>query len=340
MQGAPVKTREALLAIDVGGSTTRAFVLDLAGHCLGYGRSTGGNPASNTPELAATALIGAVKDAVADAGGAFDLKVAQLGLAGPRAHVAQGRIETAFREAGLSGPIAIAGDLLAMFASASPAIDGYGVVVGTGAGAVRIRGGEIVRVADAAGWLIGDFGSGYWLGHEAAKAVCAELDGRGETTALTTALLDRLGIPRENIGAVDSRPSALRLFIDKIYSMRPIEMAQFAPQVIACATDPVAARLKRTAEAYVVKDFATVYDKAMPGPVAMGGGVAAHLPGIATGIAEIISAAGHVPSIHLVADGSIGAAVLGFRTLGVTVDAALFDTIAASINAKVAARRS
>ena len=74
------------------------------------------------------------------------------------------------------------------------AMDGYCVVAGTGAGAIRIRGGEIDRVVDLAGWQLGDLGSGYWLGHEAAKAAVAEMEGRGPATALTPALLEALSI--------------------------------------------------------------------------------------------------------------------------------------------------
>ena len=43
----------ALLAIDVGGSTSRATLVDLAGNCLGQGKNRGGNPGSNPPEQAA-----------------------------------------------------------------------------------------------------------------------------------------------------------------------------------------------------------------------------------------------------------------------------------------------
>src|SRR3954471_6838308 len=104
--------RKVLLAIDVGGSTTRAYLVDPAGNCLGQGRSRGGNPASNTPELAASAMISAVEAAGADAGGEpLDIIVAQIALAGPQVHVALARLEQSFRSHGLSGPIVFAGDL-------------------------------------------------------------------------------------------------------------------------------------------------------------------------------------------------------------------------------------
>jgi glucosamine kinase len=326
--------QQALLAIDVGGSTSRASLVDTAGRCLGHGRNRGGNPASNTPDFAASSIISAVDAAVADAGGGpFEIILAQVALAGPQVHLALGKLEAAFRAVGLTGPIVFAGDLLAMFASISPATEGYCVVAGTGAGAVRIRNGEIDRVVDAAGWLLGDLGSGYWLGHEAAKAVVAELEGRGETTVLTPILLEALNIPPSR-DRVLGRPAPLRQFIDGIYALRPIELARFAPLVIAHRQDAVAAKLIAEAERFLATDFATVFDAKMPGPIALGGGVMPHLTGVPASIADVVRAAGHKPDIQLVADGSVGAIVLAMRAVGITIDEAMFRTIAISAGAR------
>jgi N-acetylglucosamine kinase-like BadF-type ATPase len=322
---------QVLLAIDVGGSTTRAFIVDRNGRCLGYGRNRGGNPASNSPEFAATSMIAAAEAAVASAGGPLEILLAQIALAGPQVHVALPRLEAAFRALGLSGPIAFAGDLLAMFASVTPATDGYCIVSGTGAGAVRIRGGRIDAVADAAGWLLGDAGSGYWLGHRAARAVTAALDGRGEPTALTPALLGDLGIPWSDERMRDGRPAPLRAFIDAIYALRPIEMARFAPLVIAARGDAVARRLIAEAEDCLATDFRTVFDPLMPGPVALGGGVIAHLTGLPRRVDEIVREAAQAPDIRPVVDGSVGAIVLALRAIGIEVDDATFRSIAASV---------
>ena len=182
----------ALLAIDVGGSTSRATLIDTKGNCLGQGKSRGGNPGSTPPDQAAAAIIAAAQAAATEAGEPLDIAVALLAMAGPRVNVEQARIETAFRELGLKGPLVFSGDLNALLPSVTAATNGYCMVCGTGAGAVRIRNGEIVAVADAAGWLLGDLGSGYWLGHQAAIAVTAALEGRGPATALTAAILETL----------------------------------------------------------------------------------------------------------------------------------------------------
>ena len=167
---------KALLAIDVGGSTSRATLVDKTGRCLGQGRNRGGNPASNSPEQAASAIISAVE--AARCRGRLPARY-RAGADRPCRSArpcGADRLEAAFRENGLSGPLVFAGDLEALLASVTAAHDGYCIVAGTGAGAVRIRDGSIEAVVDAAGWLLGDLGSGYWLGHHAAIAVTADLE--------------------------------------------------------------------------------------------------------------------------------------------------------------------
>jgi len=327
-------TQRALLAIDVGGSTSRAYLVDETGRCLGYGRNSGGNPASNTPDLAASAIISAVDAAVAGAG-PLDISVALIALAGPQAHVALARLETAFRALGLTGPIVFAGDVQAMFSSVTPVADGYCLIAGTGAGAVRIRNGDVERVVDLAGWLAGDLGSGFWLGQQAARAAVADLEGRGEKTALTPALLAAFNIERQGDNIL-GRPAPLRFLIDAIYAIRPIELARFAPLVIAHRGDRVADRLIAEAERYLASDFALAFDPQMPGPVVLGGGVIPHLTGVAPAIAKIVRAAGLEPDIRVASDGSVGAAVLAMRAIGLSVDDAMLKTIAASMRERSA----
>ena len=329
--------KTALLAIDVGGSTSRAYLMDEAGGCLGQGRDRGGNPASNSPEQAAAAIISAVRGVVAQAGEPLDIRIALIALAGPRSRVAEATLDAAFRAVGLSGPIVFVGDVQAMFASVTSALDGYCLICGTGAGAVRIRGGEVEQVVDLAGWLLGDLGSGYWLGHEAAKAAVADMEGRGPATALTPALLEALKIPDAE-GGMQGRSMPLRLFIDGIYALRPIELARFAPIVVQHRGDAIANALVTEAERYLVSDFATLFDKSIEGPVVLGGGVMPHLAGVAAGIEDIIRAAGQVPDIRIAADGSVGAAVLAMRAIGASVDDATLAAIGASIKEKATVR--
>lgn len=327
----------ALLAIDVGGSTSRATLVDLEGNCLGQGKNRGGNPGSNPPEQAAAAIIAAAEAAAAEAGGRLDVKLALLAMAGVRNPEVLRRIEEAFRALGLTGEMVLTGDTQAMLPSVTAATDGYCIFAGTGSGAVRIRNGEVEAVVDAAGYLLGDLGSGFWLGHHAAIAVTAALEGRGPETALTGVILGSLGIPLSYEPNFDSRPVSLRHFIDAVYAMRPIELAKFAPLVIANRDDPVTAGLLAQAEQYLLADFRHIYDPAMPGPVVLGGSVAAHLAGLPTALSDVVRSAGHEPDIRLAGDPSIGAAVLALRHQGVTVDDAMLQHIASSMASRAGA---
>jgi N-acetylglucosamine kinase-like BadF-type ATPase len=324
----------AFLAIDIGGSTSRATLVDMDGNCLGQGRNRGGNPGSNPPSEAAAAVIAAAEAAAAEAARPLDIKVAMLAIAGVRNPDMQRRMEEAFRRLGLSGPMVLTGDTNAMLPSVTAAPDGYCIFCGTGSGAVKVRGGEVETVADAAGYLVGDLGSGYWLGHQAAIAVTSELDGRGPKTALTGAILESLGIAFTGDTAVDGRPAPLRDFIDAIYVMRPIELAKFAPLVITNRNDPIAADLLARAEAFLLADFRKVFDPGLTGPVVLGGSVAAHLTGLPLGISGLLQAAGHEADIRLAGNPSVGAAVLALRHQGVSVDEAMLRHIAASIAAR------
>jgi len=324
----------ALLAIDIGGSTSRASLVDMEGNCLGQGKNRGGNPGSNPPAEAAAAVVAAAESAVAQAGGPLDIKVAMLAMAGVRHADTLRLMEEGFRRLGLTGEMVLTGDTHAMLPSVSAASDGYCIFCGTGSGAVKMRDGEVETVADAAGYLIGDLGSGYWLGHHAAIAVTSDLDGRGPKTALTKAVLDSLSIATTDDLAFDGRPTPLRDFIDAVYAMRPIELAKFAPLVIANREDPVAAALLAQSEAFLLTDFRKIFDPEVRGPVVLGGSVAAHLTGLPAEIAKVLNAAGHEPDIRLAGDGAIGAAVLALRHEGVTVDEAMLQHITASMSSR------
>ena len=69
-------------------------------------------------------------------------------------------------------------------ASGTSAPRGAVLIAGTGTIAAWIADGEVTHRIDGHGWLVGDDGSGFWLGRQAVRAVLAELDGRGEPTLL------------------------------------------------------------------------------------------------------------------------------------------------------------
>lgn len=91
---------------------------------------------------------------------------------------------TALRELVGAGQVLMAHDSVTSYLGALG--DQRGAVVAAGTGVVTLAvGATAVARVDGWGYLMGDAGSGYWIGRAALDAVMRAHDGRGEATALT-----------------------------------------------------------------------------------------------------------------------------------------------------------
>ncbi|MER7134044.1 N-acetylglucosamine kinase, partial [Streptosporangium saharense] len=180
-----------VVGLDGGGTGARCVVATLSGEVTGRGYGGAANALSSPdPALSLGAALRTALDGLDPArvvGGV-------LALAGARS--APGRAtaaaDSAWRAAGLAGRPRVVPDTLAAFAGATGEPSGTVLVAGTGATAVRIEDRRATRWADGYGWLLGDEGSGTWIGLRAVRAVLACLDGRAGPTALREAVLGRL----------------------------------------------------------------------------------------------------------------------------------------------------
>ena len=317
------------VAVDAGGTTTRSVIVAPDGRCVGYATSGRGNPVSSGLEVAARSVGEAVAAALARAGVPGEaIEAVVLTMAGGSTLPMDPFVES-LRALGIRPPLVLKGDLLSSLCSGTPSLDGYAVIAGTGAGAARIVAGEMVAVADALGWLIGDGGSGYWIGHHVVRAAFAGLDGFGPRTALTASLLACLGVPYD-ADRPEVRLAARAEGVRLIYALRPVELSQFAHLAFEAADDDMARGIVARAAAEVARSLTAVADPALHGPVVLAGGVFAHHPGFA---ASVQALARDVPATEFVtvSDGAVGVAVLALRELGVTVDQPTFDRVASTL---------
>jgi N-acetylglucosamine kinase-like BadF-type ATPase len=196
--------------------------------------------------------------------------------------------------------------------------------------AARIRGGQLDRVVGGRGWLLGDAGGGFWIGHAVARAVVASLDGQGQGTKLTGLVLEALGIEADTATPAGSA-EALRRLVSALYARPPISLAQFAPLAFAAQEDRVARPILVAASAALADLLAAVRAADLPGPVVVGGGVIVRgmLAAPPSLQAELVPVAGDL--VFPVSDGLVGAAVLVLRYAGREVDEALFHTIQADV---------
>ncbi|MEU3184223.1 BadF/BadG/BcrA/BcrD ATPase family protein [Streptomyces sp. NPDC006923] len=182
-----------MIGVDAGGTRLRAYLADGTGRVLGSGTGGPGNAlsvgrADLTRHLAhaldaavpadlrglVVAAAGGFAGAAEDAGPGWGRRLAALCLA------------EALALTGMPGVASVVyGDVDVAFASAPGApADGLVLVAGTGAAAGRVVDRRCVRTSDGGGWLLGDSGSGFWLGHMALRAVLRALDERGPWTSL------------------------------------------------------------------------------------------------------------------------------------------------------------
>jgi N-acetylglucosamine kinase-like BadF-type ATPase len=318
-------TMLSVLAIDAGGTSTRAVIVDEGGQCLGFGHSGAGNPISVGFEPALASLTAATRMALESSPSAEPISSAMIAMAGATSRMPREELTRRFTELGLSGELALESDLLAMFRSGTLSASGYALIAGTGSVAARIEAGTLGTVSGGAGWLLGDGGSGYWIGHRVARAVVAFLDGRGPETSLTPALLSAVGLTATGERA-HGRARVLLDLIDALYAMPPVELSRFAPLAFQARGDAVSDGILRAAAARLVDTLAAIRPEHADGPVVLGGSILGAMPG-GNPVAQALASALEGAELIQARDGVVGAAVLGLTRAGVAVDAPMQDRI-------------
>jgi N-acetylglucosamine kinase-like BadF-type ATPase len=276
---APSAAGPLVLGGDLGGTSTRIVIADSEGNVVGRGAAAGGNPTSH-PASAAANFGQALHTALAGLDAAA-VKSSVVGMAGS---VALGRpdvaaqFEAAWTGAGLTVSPDYIGDLEVAFASGTPEPDGTVLIAGTGSNVGLVRNHQLLRTAGGHGWLLGDDGSGFWLGREAVRSVLQALDLREPLGLLGQAVVQAV-LPDRDEHATPQREGydALRDdLVRTVNSRPPVMLAELAPTVIAAyAQDDETARalVKRAAELLMetVARLKTTSDK---GPMVLAGSVA------------------------------------------------------------------
>jgi N-acetylglucosamine kinase-like BadF-type ATPase len=236
--------RVTVLGIDAGGTKTVCMLADEHGRVLAEARGPGANLQAAGAQEVERVLRELIETAIGRGGGATPAAIG-LGMAGvdrPRdaetIHAILGRIGHRARA------LVVNDALIALEAGVG---DAAGVVVVAGTGSIAYGRDSRGRAARSGGWgyVLGDEGSGYWIGRQALRAVVRAADGRGEETALTRRILAHYGV---------TRPQDL---VREIYQggaehrsaggggSQPAAIASLAREVEAAALedDPVAQRI-------------------------------------------------------------------------------------------------
>lgn len=222
--GAAERPSPFVLGVDGGGTRTRCACVGPDGTLLSVAEAGPANYLRVGLEVALDSVRRAAQSAATAGGRALPAEAACLCLAGMGRAEGRELMLPRLEQMGLARRLLADSDAEAALAAAHALGPGVVVIAGTGSIAYgRDPTGRRVR-ADGWGPVLGDEGSGYWIGREALRAVLRAADGRGPATALTAPVLAALGV-------TDASALVLRLPVDQTHSAEIAPMAALCSQV-------------------------------------------------------------------------------------------------------------
>ena len=176
-----------VLGIDVGGTKTVCLLADEEGQIVASAREEGAN-LQGAGEQALEHVLHAVMDNTL-AGRDIKPSAICLGIAGVDRAADEAVVYGIMKRIGYGARILVVND--ALIALQAGIGDGPGIVVVSGTGSIAYGRNARGEASRAGGWgyVLGDEGSGYWIGRLALRAVVRHADGRGRSTVLTEKLL-------------------------------------------------------------------------------------------------------------------------------------------------------
>ena len=188
---------------DGGGSKTAAVCLDLAGAQLmreSFGPLNPNGTESSAIEKTIRSTLGAMDKLPGGLSACRYLTVGAAGVSNPKAAYL---ISSLIRKSGYKGPLDIVGDHEILLHGAVGR-EGAVLIAGTGSICIGRNASGRTHRSGGLGYLIGDEGSGYWIGLKILSAAARSLDGRGPETLMTPPLLEALqcGSLKDIIGRI------------------------------------------------------------------------------------------------------------------------------------------
>ena len=208
-----------VLGIDAGGTKTVCQLADDSGEVLAEARRGG----ANLQAIGELEVEKVLHDVMEEAIGDLDVSPAAicLGIAGVDRPDDARVVRGIMKRIGYKAKLLVVNDALVALEAGAP--DQPGVVVIAGTGSIAYGRNDRNQAARAGGWgyMLGDEGSGYWIGRAALRAVLREADRRGPATQLTGAAAQLLrrraragphspGLPRHAAAGGDRLARAVR----------------------------------------------------------------------------------------------------------------------------------
>jgi N-acetylglucosamine kinase-like BadF-type ATPase len=181
-----------VVGVDGGTTKTIALVADDRGRILGAGRGGNSNWTGPDVEQPMRVVVATVQQALDQAGlGGDDIAAGAFGLAGADWPEDHDRRHVVLERARIACRVIVKNDTFVGLRAGTRRSYGLVIAAGTGCNAAAIA-------PDGREWHFGyyeDYGGAGSVAQEAVRAVLRAEDGRGQPSALTGVVLDRLGYP-------------------------------------------------------------------------------------------------------------------------------------------------
>lgn len=257
-----------VMGIDGGGSTLRIVITDDDLNVVGQSEGGSANPSVIGRDPAATLIRDQIQVALDAANLSADqIAAVGAGIAGAAASHSAEWLQAVLHISLPRALVVPSSDVEIALVGAHGRREGILILAGTGSVAYGVNAAGVSAQVGGWGYLLGDEGSGYWLGLEAIRAVTQAADGRAPATALMPVILKKLAL---------KTPQALIGWLYRAETPRTPEIAQLAPLVMEQAVDdPIAqAILERGVETLVAHVTALHQQLDMPAAaVAFAGGL-------------------------------------------------------------------
>ncbi|QRG68915.1 N-acetylglucosamine kinase [Brevibacillus choshinensis] len=190
------KEQRFVLALDGGGTKTKAAICNSEGQIAAMAEGEATNPLSRPWEAVENTIRALVREVIELAGtDEAAVSVLYLGLAGADRPQIKDRLREAFA-AEWGDRLVLDNDAVSALYAGTFGEPGIVLIAGTGSIAYAVTAeGERQRTGGW-GYLVGDEGSGFDIGRRGAQAVLQASDGRGKTTLLTGLYLEHFGVNR------------------------------------------------------------------------------------------------------------------------------------------------
>lgn len=182
------------VGIDGGGTRTTLGISDESGREVLRQVGPAGIVDPRRPTAAAELLVALVRDAAQSAGLSGPATALCAGLAGVGNATEREVVATALARSGVAKAVVVLSDgETALHGALS---GGPGILVISGTGSVAYGRSEAGEIEKCGGWggLLGDEGSGYFMGRAGLRAALLAVDGRGPRTELLPRLMSVLGL--------------------------------------------------------------------------------------------------------------------------------------------------